>query len=184
MDRFQAMKVFMGVAEASSFTRAADNLGVPRATVTTTIQGLENLLKVRLLNRTTRSVSLTDAGALLLERSAPLVEMIDLTRDELLQRAHLPSGRVRITAPHALGGLELPQLLAEFMQTHPLVQISLDLNNRMIDLVDEGVDVVGMRHQRQVGLAAGGQQRAAQRHRAAAFACHVQYLPVMPATFR
>jgi LysR family transcriptional regulator for bpeEF and oprC len=59
MDRFQAMKVFMGVAEASSFSRAADNLALPRATVTTTIQGLENLLKVRLLNRTTRSVSLT-----------------------------------------------------------------------------------------------------------------------------
>lgn len=141
MDTLELIRTFREVAQRGSFSQAATSLAVSKANVSKYVAELESRLGVRLLNRTTRNVSLTDAGALLLERSAPLVEMIDLTRDELLQRAHLPSGRVRITAPHALGGLELPQLLAEFMQTHPLVQISLDLNNRMIDLVDEGVDV-------------------------------------------
>ena len=141
MDTLELIRTFREVAQRGSFSQAATSLAVSKANVSKYVAELESRLGVRLLNRTTRNVSLTDAGALLLERSAPLVEMIDLTRDELLQRAHLPSGRVRITAPHALGGLELPQLLAEFMQKHPLVQISLDLNNRMIDLVDEGVDV-------------------------------------------
>jgi LysR family transcriptional regulator for bpeEF and oprC len=68
MDRFQAMQVFIAVVDANSFTRAADHLNLPRATVTTIVQGLESLLQVRLLNRTTRRISLTPDGAAYYER--------------------------------------------------------------------------------------------------------------------
>lgn len=141
MDTLDLIRTFREVAEHGSFSRAATARAMSKANVSKYVAELERRLAVRLFHRSTRSVTLTDAGLLLLERSAPLVEMIDLTRDELLQRAQLPSGRLRVTAPHALGALELPTLLANFMSEHPLVNISLDVNNRVVDLVDEGVDV-------------------------------------------
>jgi DNA-binding transcriptional LysR family regulator len=102
---------------------------------------LETRLGTRLLNRTTRAVSLTEAGSLLLTRSTPLLEMIDMTRDELSRHARLPSGRVRMTAPVGLGQIELPGLLAQFIQLYPDVHLSLDLTNRTVDLVNEGIDI-------------------------------------------
>lgn len=115
MDTLDLIRTFREVAEHGSFSRAATARAMSKANVSKYVAELE--------------------------RSAPLVEMIDLTRDELLQRAQLPSGRLRVTAPHALGALELPSLLANFMSEHPLVNISLDVNNRVVDLVEEGVDV-------------------------------------------
>lgn len=141
MDTLDLIRTFREVAEHGSFSRAATARAMSKANVSKYVAELERRLGVRLFHRSTRSVTLTDAGVLLLERSTPLVEMIDLTRDELLQRAQLPSGRLRVTAPHALGTLELPALLGQFMTEHPLVNISLDLNNRVVDLVDEGVDL-------------------------------------------
>jgi DNA-binding transcriptional LysR family regulator len=141
MDTLELIRTFQEVATRGSFSMAARTLDVSKANVSKYVAELESRLGVRLLNRTTRTVSLTDAGSLLLERSKPLVEMIELTRDELHHRARLPSGRVRITAPHAMGHMQLPTLLAEFMGKYPEVTISLDLNNRMIDMVDEGMDI-------------------------------------------
>src|SRR5450830_16353 len=77
MDRFQAMQVFTAVVDANSFTRAADNLNLPRATVTTIVQGLESLLQVRLLNRTTRRISLTPDGAAYYERCVRILAEVD-----------------------------------------------------------------------------------------------------------
>jgi DNA-binding transcriptional LysR family regulator len=102
---------------------------------------LETKLGVRLFNRSTRTISLTDAGNLLLARSTPLVEMIALTQAELQQRARQPSGRLRVTAPHGMSHTQLPALLAEFMNKYPEVHISLDLTNRVLDMVDEGIDI-------------------------------------------
>jgi hypothetical protein len=90
-----------------------------KANVSKYVAELETRLGVRLLNRSTRTVSLTDAGALLLERSAPLMEVIELTRLEPQQRSRLPSGRLRLTAPQGLGHHELPALLAEFLAQYP-----------------------------------------------------------------
>src|SRR5450830_1606217 len=79
MDRFQAMQVFTAVVDANSFTRAADNLNLPRTTVTTIVQGLESLLQVRLLNRTTRRISLTPDGAAYYERCVRILAEVDET---------------------------------------------------------------------------------------------------------
>lgn len=141
MDSLDLIQTFREVAQRGSFSAAARALDVSKANVSKYVAALETRFGVRLFNRSTRTVSLTDAGRLLLERSGPLVEMIELTRDELQQRARQPSGRLRITAPHGLTQTELPQLLAEFMERYPAVTLSLHLSNRMIDLVDEGIDV-------------------------------------------
>lgn len=141
MDTLELIRTFREVAQRGSFSMAAKTLDVSKANVSKYVAALEAKLGSRLLNRSTRTVSLTDAGSLLMKRSTPLLEMIDLTRDELRQRSRLPSGRLRLTAPVGLGATELPTLLADFIRRYPDVHISLDLNNRVIDMVDEGIDV-------------------------------------------
>jgi DNA-binding transcriptional LysR family regulator len=141
MDTLDLIKTFREVAHRGSFSMAAVSLDVSKANVSKYVAELETRLGVRLLNRTTRTVSLTDAGSLLLERSAPLVEMIELTRLELQQRSKLPSGRLRLTAPQGLGHNELSTLLAEFMDRYPDVTVSIDLSNHVVDMVGEGIDL-------------------------------------------
>ena len=141
MDTLELIRTFQAVARRSSFSGAARAMEVSKANVSKYVAELETRLGVRLLNRTTRNVSLTDAGRLLLERSTPLMEMIDLTRAELQDRARAPSGRLRLTAPHGLAQTLLPQLLGEFMRQYPAVTLSLHLENRVIDMVDEGIDL-------------------------------------------
>lgn len=142
MDRFQAMKVFMGVAEASSFTRAADNLGLPRATVTTTIQGLENLLKVRLLNRTTRSVSLTPDGAAYYERCVRIIKELEETEAAFQDAARRPQGRLRVDVSGPIGRRILIPRLCEFHSRNPDVELVIGMGDRPVDLVQEAVDCV------------------------------------------
>ena len=142
MDSLELIRTFREVALRGSFSKAADALGFSKANTSKYVASLESRLGVRLLNRTTRSVSLTDAGELLLERSAPLLELVSLTRDELTERADQPSGRVHLSAPYGFGEQMLPALLIEFAQTFPKVHVSLKLTNRRVDLVDEAVDVV------------------------------------------
>ncbi len=141
MDTIELILTFQEVARRGSFSGAARALSVSKANVSKYVAELETRLGVRLFNRSTRSVSLTDAGHLLLERSTPLMEMINLTRDELRGRAREPSGRLRVTAPHGLTQTELPALLSEFMTRHPAVSVSLHLDNRMVDLVEDGIDL-------------------------------------------
>ena len=141
MDTLELIKTFRAVAHKGSFSMAAQSLDVSKANVSKYVAELESRLGVRLFNRSTRTVSLTDAGHLLLERSEPLVEMMELTRLELQQRARKPSGRLRITAPQGLGHHELPPLLSEFVRRHPDVTVSVDLSNHMVDLVGEGMDL-------------------------------------------
>jgi DNA-binding transcriptional LysR family regulator len=112
-----------------------------KANVSKYIAHLEERFGVRLLNRSTRSVSLTDAGHLLLERSTPLMEMIELTQSELQDHAGHPRGRLRITAPQGLAQSTFPDTLGEFMAIYPDVHVSLHMSNRVVDLVEEGVDI-------------------------------------------
>jgi DNA-binding transcriptional LysR family regulator len=141
MDTLELIRTFRAVAARASFSIAARDLDVSKANVSKYVAQLESRLGTRLLNRSTRTVSLTDAGSLLLERSKPLMEMMALTREELMQRSREPSGRVRLTAPHGLGTIKLPHALADFMKRYPEVCISLYLDNRMVDMVEEGMDV-------------------------------------------
>ena len=141
MDGLDLLKAFREVAARGSFSRAAITLGMSKANVSKYVAQLEERFGVRLLNRSTRSVSLTDAGHLLLERSTPLMEMVELTQSELQEHAGNPRGRLRITAPHGLSQGKLPALIGEFMSIYPDVHVSLHLSNRVIDLVEEGVDI-------------------------------------------
>lgn len=142
MDRFQAMQVFMGVVDANSFSRAADNLGLPRATVTTTIQSLENLLKVRLLNRTTRSVSLTPDGAAYYERCARILAELEETESAFRDVAQRPQGRLRIDVPSTIGRQILIPRLCDFRQRYPDIELVIGMGDRPVDLVQEAVDCV------------------------------------------
>ncbi len=141
MDGLDLLKTFREVAARGSFSRAATALGMSKANASKYVAQLEARFGVRLLNRSTRSVSLTDAGQLLLDRSKPLMEMIELTQSELRQHAGHPQGRLRVWAPHGLGQSAFPGILGEFMTTYPEVHVSLHLSNRVIDLVEEGVDI-------------------------------------------
>jgi len=141
MDSLDLIKTFREVAAQGNFSRAAKKLDMSKATVSKYVAELEARFGVRLLNRSTRSVSLTDAGQLLIERSTPMIEMVELTQAELQERASQPSGRLKISAPHGMGSGDLPNLLAEYMRYYPDVRISLQLTNREVDLAEEGIDV-------------------------------------------
>lgn len=141
MDSLDLIKTFREVAAQGSFSRAAARLSMSKASVSKYVSELEARFGVRLLNRSTRSVSLTDAGALLLERSKPVLEMIELTQAELQERASQPRGRLRVSVTHGMGQGELPGLLAEFMGHYPEVDISLVLGSGTDDLAGDGIDL-------------------------------------------
>ena len=141
MDSLDLIRTFREVAAHGSFSRAATRLSMSKATVSKYVSELETRFGVRLLNRSTRSVSLTDAGALLLERSKPVLEMVELTQAELQDHASQPRGRLRISVTHGMGQGELPGLLAEFMGHYPDVDISLVLGSGTDDLAEDGIDV-------------------------------------------
>ncbi len=141
MDSLQLIKTFREVAARGSFSRAALRLGFSRPTVTKHIAELEKRFNVRLLNRSTRAVSLTAAGQLLLERSAPLIEMAASTRAELQEFADRPRGRLRVTVPYGLEQSAFPAILGEFIRSHPEVHVSLHVTNDEVDLVEDGCDV-------------------------------------------
>jgi DNA-binding transcriptional LysR family regulator len=140
MDRIAAMNAFIRVVEAGSFTKAADSLDLPNATVTRLIQHLEQSLKVRLLHRTTRSVTVTSEGATYYERVARLLtDLVDIESTARLSQGK-PSGKVRIEAGAAIGTMVVLPALAEFCRTYPDVTVELGIGNRHSDLVAEGVD--------------------------------------------
>lgn len=116
-------------------------LGISKPSASKHVATLEARFNVRLLNRSTRSVTLTDAGRLLQLRSAPLVEMVELTQSELQAHGSHPSGRLRVAGLHGLVQTEFPGLLSEFLTLYPDVHVDLQIGNRVVDLVEEGVDV-------------------------------------------
>ncbi len=141
MDSLDLIQTFREVAQRGSFAAAARATDMSPANVSKYIAQLEKRFGVRLFNRTTRQVSLTDAGQLLLERSGALLELIDLTADELHERATKPSGRLSVTAPHGMMLTQLPELLGNFMQRYPDVSVDLRVTNRVVDLAADGVDL-------------------------------------------
>jgi len=141
LDSLELLRTFNEVAVSGSFSRAAKHLELSRATVSKYVAKLEGRFGVRLLNRNSHAVSLTDAGVLLLERSKPMLELVEATRAELQDRALTPSGRLRISAPHGIDQTELPALFNTFLGYYPDASISLLLTNRLVDLAEEGVDI-------------------------------------------
>lgn len=142
MDRFQAMQVFVRVVDSNSFTRAADSLGLPRATVTTAVQQLENLLQVRLLNRTTRRISLTPDGAAYYERCARILADVEEAETSFREVSRGPRGKLRIDVPPPIGRLVLIPRMCEFHSRYPDIELAIGMGDRPVDLVRESVDCV------------------------------------------
>lgn len=141
MDRIVAMQTFVRVVEAGSFVRAAGQLNQSTTVASRLIAELETHLGTRLLNRTTRSLSLTDAGQAYYERCLAL--LADLEEAEALvgRQSHTPSGMLRLTAPIAFGAERLAGLLAGFREKYPQVTVDVSLSDRAVDLVEEGFDL-------------------------------------------
>lgn len=141
MDGLDLIKTFREVALRRSFSRAATSLGLSKATVSRYVAELEERTGVRLLNRSTRSLSLTDAGEVLLERSAQLVDIAENTLNDLQAHGTSPRGRLRMSAPHGLIAGWLSDVIAGFMQRYPDAYVSLQFTNENIDLVAQGIDI-------------------------------------------
>jgi len=142
MDRFQAMQVFTRVVDANSFTAAADSLGLPRTTVTTAVQNLERHLQVRLLNRTTRKLSLTPDGAAFYERCVSILADVEEAEASFRDVARGPKGRLRIDVPPSIGRLILIPSLCDFHTRYPDIELVIGMSDRPVDLVQEAVDCV------------------------------------------
>lgn len=141
MDRFASMEAFVRVVDAGSFTRAAERLGVTRAAVSKHVRQLEEHLGVRLLNRTTRQVALTETGATFYERATSILD--DMAEAELAASRlnEEPRGVLRVAAPMSFGTLHLADAIGDFMTHWPDVTVQLSLNDRFVDLIEEGFDV-------------------------------------------
>lgn len=142
MDRIQAMQVFTRVAEAGSFVRAAETLSLPSSTVTSTIKNLEKYLKVRLLNRTTRRVSLTPEGLQYLAQCREILSLIEHTESSLAASVKRPQGRLRVDMPGGIAQFIVMPKLKDFYRHYPDIYLMIGVSDRQVDLVQEGVDCV------------------------------------------
>lgn len=141
MDRIEAMRAFVTVATEGSFTRAADRLETSPQLVSKYISQLEQHLATRLLNRTTRKVHLTEAGTRYLPGAQQVLDEIDVIENQLGDLHGNAQGRLRISAPVSFASRHLAPLLCEFQRQNPAVSIDLQLNDRKVDIVEEGFDV-------------------------------------------
>ncbi|MCY0386865.1 LysR family transcriptional regulator [Robbsia sp. Bb-Pol-6] len=141
MDQLQSMRVFVKVADLGSFARAAAQLDMSNAVVTRHVADLEGRLDTRLMNRTTRSLSLTEAGQVYLERTRQILEELDDAEQMVLERTHEPIGTLRIVAPVVFGMHNFGQVLRDYTQRYPRVIPDITLVDRSVDLVEEGFDV-------------------------------------------
>jgi DNA-binding transcriptional LysR family regulator len=142
MDRFSAMSAFVRVVEAGSFTKAAETIDLPKPTVTRLIQGLERDLRVRLLDRTTRSVTVTAEGATYYERVVRLLADLADIESTAQQTLAKPSGRLRVDVATAIATTVLIPALPEFYRSYPDIELEFGISNRQTDLVAENVDCV------------------------------------------
>jgi len=142
MDRLRAFEVFASVVAKGSFTKAADALDTSPANVTRYVNELETHLGTRLLNRSSRRISLTESGRALHERCTGILE--DVAEAEALASATAlrPRGRLRINAPVSFGIRYLADLWPEFMRRYPEIELDIDLIDRVVDMVEEGYDLV------------------------------------------
>lgn len=140
MDKLQAMAAFVRVVEARSFTKAAQSLALPRSSVTTMIKNLETHLGTPLLHRSTRSLSLTDAGARYLQACQAILANIADAENDVTAAIQAPRGRVRVDMPGVVGRAIVVPRLVEFEARYPDVEVVLGLSDRPADLIYEGID--------------------------------------------
>ena len=140
MNKLQAMQVFVRVVETGGMTRAADSLQMPKATATTLIQQLEAVLGVKLLNRTTRSVSVTTDGAAYYQRCVAILAQVRETEESLTQRHATPGGRLRVDVQTLMARLVIVPALSSFFARYPDIELQLGCSERRADLIEEGID--------------------------------------------
>ena len=141
MDRIDAMQAFVTVADLKGFAPAARKLGVSPSGVTRLIAALEERLGARLLQRTTRQVALTDAGARYLERARRILGDVEEAESAAEGERTRPGGRLVVSAPNGFGRLHVSPVVSAYLQRYPEVSADLRLSDRMINLVEEGVDL-------------------------------------------
>jgi DNA-binding transcriptional LysR family regulator len=141
MDLLRSMRIFVRVAEASSFTAAAQQLDITTAQASRALTELETHLRTRLLNRTTRRVALTDAGNRYLSRCKDVLSLVDLSEAEASDAQVSPSGVLRMHAPITFGQHYVMPALTRYLEEHPLVRVELTLSQQVPDMLDEGYDV-------------------------------------------
>jgi len=141
MDRLLAMEAFVRVVDAGSFSAAARHWGRSKAVVSKYVSALEEDLGVQLLRRTTRSLSLTEAGRAYRERCTGVLGEIQSLEASVREGVAAPRGRLRVSAPPGLASHYLHVMTKDFISRYPDVSIDLDLTHRMVDLVEENIDV-------------------------------------------
>jgi DNA-binding transcriptional LysR family regulator len=142
MDRFESMRLFVRIVELGSFTKAAEDLDLPRATVTHAMQQLEKRLGTRLLQRTTRSVSVTMDGEAYYQRCLRLIADLEDTESAFRQSQASPKGKLRVDLQGSLAIHFLLPHLDEFCARYPDLELDIGMGDRLVDLVREGVDCV------------------------------------------
>jgi DNA-binding transcriptional LysR family regulator len=141
MDKFQEMRTFAAVVDAGSFVGGADALHMSKAATSRNISDLESRLGVRLLQRTTRRLSLTEEGTVFFARCKELLANIESAENEITSRTDEAIGLIRINAPVTFGILHLAQLWGDFKANNPKVTLDVTLGDRVIDIVEEGYDI-------------------------------------------
>lgn len=141
MDKLKAMATFVRIVDAGSLTGAAERLDTSLTSVVRTLAALEQALGVRLLNRSTRRIALTDEGREYVERCRRLLAEVDEAEAALTDRRLKPSGRLALTAPVMFGRLHVAPVVTDFLAAYPEMRAELLLLDRVIDLLEEGIDL-------------------------------------------
>lgn len=141
MDRFAAIRSFVAIADAGSMSAAARDLRLPLTTVSRQLSGLEEQLGVRLLNRTTRRLALTEPGRLYLQSCRNVLAELEAAELRLAGQQEAPQGELAVTAPVVFGRLHVLPTMVDFLRAHPLVSARMLLVDRVVDLLEEGLDI-------------------------------------------
>ncbi|QXN25352.1 LysR family transcriptional regulator [Shewanella putrefaciens] len=141
MEHFSALPIFVTVVECGSFSAAGQKLGLSKSAISKRITQLEQHLGIQLLQRTTRSLSLTDAGARYFEYIRPAVQLTQEGLDAISELQQTPKGNLRISVPMVFGRLYIAPLIAEFLKRYPDIQLQMQMDDKTTDLIAGGFDL-------------------------------------------
>lgn len=141
MNRFEAMHQFVRVVELGSFAAVANQLGVARSVVTRQIAGLEDHLGIKLLVRSTRSLTLTSAGSAYLEKCRVILDLVESAEAGVMEERLAPRGNLRISLPLSFGLKRLAPLMLDFSRIYPEINLAMDFTDRKMNLIEEGIDL-------------------------------------------
>jgi len=142
MDTLDGMKTIVAVVETGSFTAASERLGISKALASKYVGEVEARLGVRLFNRSTRRLALTEEGQRYYDQALPLLEGFTAMVDQVTGEQTAPRGLLRVSVPVTFGEMKLSPLIPKFLTLHPQMQVDLQMSDRMIDMLEEGIDVV------------------------------------------